>query len=400
MDDQQFRKELRNALNHLHNRDYLRKSPLIDLFQLTTRFDAPAALQSILVDGIEALRPPPGEPLHSSKRLLFDILLYRYIQQFKQEEVANHIGVSIRQFRREQDNAVETLAIHLWKSHHLERVESGAAPIQTTGEWDWLNTQAGRASNLPQLVDEILSMMAPIAAQWQVKLAYAPVDLPDLDMHPVALRQILLNLLQAAIHFSTRGEVQLATTNRSTYVDFQIQAQPGPGSADETLSNQDSSLVKIATHLATLSKGHLTVTQASRALTCHLVLPAAGEIEVLVVDDNPEIIELLTRYAAGTRYRLAGIQEPEEAVEMAIYTKARIVVLDVMMPHVDGWELLGRLRRHPQTAGVPVIILSILAQEELARSLGARALVLKPVTQEKFLGALDEISAELRLASQ
>jgi CheY-like chemotaxis protein len=400
MDDLQFRKELRIALNHLHNRDHLRQSPLIELFGLSARFDASAALQRILMDGIEALRPPPGEQLHSPKRLLFDTLLYRYIQQFKQGEVANHIGMSNRQFRREQDNAIETLAIQLWKSHHLERLKGGPAPMQATSEWDWLSTQVGRASNLPRLIDEILAMMAPIAVQSQVKLTYSPVELPDLEVHPVALRQIMLNLLQAAIHYSSRGEVELAASKRASFVDFQIQARQGSGPADEALASQDSSLIKIATHLASLSKGRLSITQANCLLTCSLSLPVAGDIEVLVVDDNIEIIELLTRYAARTGYHLVGVQEPEEAVDMAIYTKAQIIVLDVMMPRVDGWELLGALRRHPQTAHVPVIILSILAQEELARSLGARALVLKPVTQEQFLGALDEISAEMRLTSQ
>ncbi len=142
------------------------------------------------------------------------------------------------------------------------------------------------------------------------------------------------------------------------------------------------------------------MTQDEPMLSCHLALPATGGIDVLVVDDNIEIIELLVRYAAGTRYRLVGIQEPAEAVEMAIYLNAEIIILDVMMPRVDGWELLGRLRQHPQTADIPVIILSILAQDELARSLGARALVLKPVTQERFLAALDEIYAEMSSKSQ
>lgn len=400
MDDLQFRKELRIALNHLHNRDHLRQSPLIDLFGLSARFDASAALQRILMDGIEALRPPPGEPLHSPKRLLFDILLYRYIQQFKQGEVANHIGMSHRQFRREQDNAIEALAIQLWKSHRLEQLKGNPAPLQVTSEWDWLSTQVGRASNLPRLIDEILAMMAPIAGESQVKLTYLPVDLPDLEVHPVALRQIMLNLLQAAIHYSARGEVELAASSRLSFVDFQIQARQNAGAADEVLASQDSSLIKIATHLASLSKGRLSITQADCLLTCSLALPVSGDLEVLVVDDNLEIIELLTRYAARTRYHLVGVQEPENAVDMAIYTKAQIIVLDVMMPRVDGWELLGALRRHPQTAHVPVIILSILAQNELARSLGAWGLVLKPVTQEQFLGALDEISAELRLRSQ
>jgi CheY-like chemotaxis protein len=60
-----------------------------------------------------------------------------------------------------------------------------------------------------------------------------------------------------------------------------------------------------------------------------------------------------------------------------------------MMPRVDGWELLARLRQHPITAEIPVIICSVLADEELAHSLGATAVVRKPVTKQAFLTALD-----------
>ena len=63
------------------------------------------------------------------------------------------------------------------------------------------------------------------------------------------------------------------------------------------------------------------------------------------------------------------------------------------MPKVDGWEMLGRLRKHPQTAHIPIIILTILAQEELALSLGARGHLLKPITQEAFLAALNRVLA-------
>jgi CheY-like chemotaxis protein len=67
----------------------------------------------------------------------------------------------------------------------------------------------------------------------------------------------------------------------------------------------------------------------------------------------------------------------------------------VMMPRVDGWEMLGRLRQHPRTAHIPVVIVTILAQEELALSLGAKAHLLKPVTQATFLSVLDQLSATL-----
>jgi CheY-like chemotaxis protein len=400
MDDLEFRKELRITLNHLHNRDYLRQSPLIELFGLTARFDTPAVLQRILTDGIEALRPPPGEPLHSTKRRIFDILLYRYIQQFKQEEVAHHIGVSNRQFRREQDNALDALALHLWNSRRLDQMKGAPVTAQPADEWEWLKNQTGHVTNPTHLISEIFAMMTPVAEQSLVRLQYTTGDLPDLDVHPIVLRQVLLNLLQAAIHSAPRGDVKLTAFSRPPFVDFQIHAGQSTGKCDEALTEQDSSLIQIATHLTHLSGGQLDITQDTHVFTCLLALPAAGGIDVLVVDDNIEIIDLLVRYAALTRYRLVGIQEPEEAVEMAIHMKARIILLDVMMPRVDGWELLGRLRQHPQTADIPVIILSILAQEELACSLGARALVLKPVTQERLLVALDGIYAEMSLKYQ
>jgi CheY-like chemotaxis protein len=119
-----------------------------------------------------------------------------------------------------------------------------------------------------------------------------------------------------------------------------------------------------------------------------------------VVDDNHEIIELIQRYTSGTRYNLVGSSEPEQAVDLSIETGAQIIVIDVMMPKIDGWELLGRLRSHPKTSAIPVIVLSILAQEDLAYSLGAQKLVMKPVTQEAFLSALDEILANQSSESQ
>ena len=74
---------------------------------------------------------------------------------------------------------------------------------------------------------------------------------------------------------------------------------------------------------------------------------------------------------------------------MADKISPQIIVLDVMMPHVDGWEILGRLRQHPVTGQIPIIVCTILAQEELALSLGASSFIRKPITRQAFLAALD-----------
>jgi CheY-like chemotaxis protein len=67
----------------------------------------------------------------------------------------------------------------------------------------------------------------------------------------------------------------------------------------------------------------------------------------------------------------------------------KVIVLDVMMPQIDGWELLASLRQHPNTSHIPVVVCTILPQEDMALSLGASGFVRKPVTRHIFLAALD-----------
>jgi CheY-like chemotaxis protein len=68
--------------------------------------------------------------------------------------------------------------------------------------------------------------------------------------------------------------------------------------------------------------------------------------------------------------------------------------LDAMLPGTDGWELLGRLREHPSTRHIPIIICTILPQEQLAHTLGAAGFLRKPVKQEEFLKLLDQLAKE------
>ena len=68
------------------------------------------------------------------------------------------------------------------------------------------------------------------------------------------------------------------------------------------------------------------------------------------------------------------------------------ILVDVMMPQMDGWEVLGQLRQHPLTNYIPIVVHTILAQEELALSLGASALLRKPVTRQNFLAVLDRLT--------
>ena len=116
-------------------------------------------------------------------------------------------------------------------------------------------------------------------------------------------------------------------------------------------------------------------------------------MSVLVIDDNADWLELVERYASGSRYRIVGIREPAAAPGLVEKLQPALILLDVMMQNVDGWQVLTELLQKPGTSHIPIILCTILPLEEMAISLGATAFLQKPVSQQQFLELLDKQSA-------
>ena len=119
-----------------------------------------------------------------------------------------------------------------------------------------------------------------------------------------------------------------------------------------------------------------------------MTLPAGQQTTVLVIDDNVDTLRLLERYLSGTPYAFCRTRDPEEALALAERLMPQVILLDIMLPGIDGWELLGRLREHPQVGQVPVLVCSILPQAKLATTLGAAGYLRKPVSRQALLEAL------------
>ncbi len=114
---EQFFLYLRSALNHLYDPYFLRKSPLVKLFGFGDRPDTPTALQRILNEAIAALEPHAGDPNPVQRQRNYELIIYRYVQQFGQEEVAVQFGLSVSHLRREQNTAIYKLAAYLWERY-------------------------------------------------------------------------------------------------------------------------------------------------------------------------------------------------------------------------------------------------------------------------------------------
>ena len=114
---------------------------------------------------------------------------------------------------------------------------------------------------------------------------------------------------------------------------------------------------------------------------------------VLVIDDNQGLVELLRRYLTGLMCRVWTATNGSAGLELAAQLSPDAIILDVMMPEMDGWELLQRLRSHPSTVTIPVIICSVFNDPELAYSLGASTILTKPVKTDDLVDALRQLKS-------
>ena len=407
---------LRRALHHLYDPAELRRSPLWTWFGLGPR-DSPSKLRVILEESVAVLRPPAGVPAHSDAWRPYLALHQRYVERYSQVEVASALGISIRQLRREETLGLHTLAEHLRARYSLpldgcdaslqDEAEEETTPLERAPEalppdatpYDEELAWLGKSSpavpvDLAELIRSVMKTAAPLLDSCRTGVAlWVPDRLPRVAVHESAARQALLYAVTGAARAAAGGEIQVEAGIAGSRPWVRISAQPLSSSNRATLPELPADL-DVARALLALSGATLEPigSEAPGAPAYRLEFSAAETRLVLAVDDNADALELLARYLAGSRYGFVSTRDPDQAVAVAEALKPAAIVLDVMLPQVDGWELLGRLQAHPATREIPVIVSTILPQEAFAMALGATAFLRKPVSQEAFLAILARLA--------
>ena len=146
----------------------------------------------------------------------------------------------------------------------------------------------------------------------------------------------------------------------------------------------------MSSRLLELFDGELELARVDDILVAKVLVPAVDQrVTVLAVEDNLDTLDLWRRYVQGTSFSLVAETNPERAIDRAVALRPALIVLDVMMPGIDGWELLRAMRKHPALAKTPILVCTVLPQRELAMSLGASDFVQKPTTGRAFRAALE-----------
>jgi len=119
--------------------------------------------------------------------------------------------------------------------------------------------------------------------------------------------------------------------------------------------------------------------------------PASGRRLVLVIDDDPYVHDMLRRTLPRETYDMAAATAGEAGLIRARELKPDAILLDIVLPGLDGWSVLAEIRKDPTLAAVPVLIMTILDQVDRARSSTATDFFSKPIDRERLLEALGRI---------
>ncbi len=270
----------------------------------------------------------------------------------------------------------------------------------------------------------------------KLELRLAP-DLGVMHSDLTKVRQILLNLLSNAAKFTEGGTITLSASRemaagKADRIVFGV-ADTGIGMSDEQLAKlfqrfqqADASTTRKfgGTGLGlSLTKAFVDMLGGSvaaesapeRGTTFTVSLPAMlapsldGEVDVeaapsapagedptrdliLVIDDDENQRVLMTRFLQREGFRARTATNGEAGLALARELKPRAILLDVMMPGIDGWSVLSALKADPELSAIPVVMVTFVEQRSLAASLGAADYVLKPVRWERFKAVMERFS--------
>jgi CheY-like chemotaxis protein len=407
MMDNEIEQLLRDALAHLYDHNF-RPDPNLCEFLGCRIQDGMIAVKSTILDAIEELKPKDPSAASSQISKYYEVLYNRYVLHLTLEETALRMHLSVSSTWREQRSAINNLAAVIWKKGQsrsdVNRDEDRTLPLFKDGDensqnLDW-HEQARRelaslyrfspdaVSDVSKLVEDVVELESKLALSRGVQLDLAPSKSKLVaHIHPNVLRQILLATIGYFIRNTESKRVMLFTKLEDGYIKITVSTR-----LSSAINLSESKLLE---EIPLLDASMAEVHQDPSQVFLWLKFTSVDRITVLVVDDNQDMIRLYRRASDGSNYWIIPFEDGQDLFDTIQKTAPDIIVLDVMLPRQDGWELLMQLHANQITRYIPIIICSVVKEEELAISLGAAKFLSKPVLPQDFIKALDQVLAQV-----
>jgi CheY-like chemotaxis protein len=375
-----FEEKLREALQKLHNPGFLPAKPVCLVLGCSSTDNAGEA-QVRLIQTIKELDPGDSLPADSQPRRIFEFLTMRFVHGMTQEEIADRLHMSVRNLQRIQPEAVHVLALHIWQQYYNPDPELDWQS-QVEKELSSLETSRTEASAEVQLVvDSLLELKDHFFSIYGVETRIGFIQ-PGIatTTHPSMLRQIFISIIVRLARQVMDGKIEIFAGLEDGKVKISITGQMA---AESTINVED-----ITIGIPVPAGANIQVTQNEERLFVQIWLPSSGKHVVLVIEDNPDVVHYYRRCTAGTNFQIMHATQAAQVIELVRTVSPEVIVLDVMMPDIDGWQMLTHLHENPETRDIPVVVCSIIQEPDLALALGAVSCLTKPVKFQQFNDAL------------
>jgi CheY-like chemotaxis protein len=389
MDRDEFDAALKDALENLYDPGALQTNRLAAVLCLhdTPGTTASQQLRKLLLEVLETLRPLDNIPFHRPEWMGYRILQLRYVEGLRQAEICRELSLGHTSFYNQLRSALDAVASVLWARLPFEPLETAQGPhLSVPTAKDEAMSAARVAPRVlldpAQIWMEAMNFVAPFAAQRGISLPSLSLPLlPAVSADQATLRQIFINILAEIVSNTLPGILPVKVGVTAGEISWQI-----PISTD--LFTQPSTTLAICQGILEVYGGALENSVPEGFLS--IKLPARHSPNILVVDDNEDAAGLIQRYLQGG-YQLRAAHNGAEAETMIAVEKPDLILLDVILPHQDGWNILQRLKTLPETARIPVIICSVLTHPDLALLMGADGVLQKPVEPEVLIPMVDRL---------
>jgi PAS domain S-box-containing protein len=289
---------------------------------------------------------------------------------------------------------------------------------------------------LRQVIDDVRATVEPLAKTKAILLTTEPFPEVTLVADAGKVKQMLLNLVSNAIKFTPgSGRIDIRVRRVELWVEIAV-SDSGIGIAKEDLGRLFTEFqqldagrgregtglgLALTKRFAELHGGQVTVESTfgkGSIFTLRLPLEArvpaaptsieppllvANDLSrplVLVVDDNPQAAEILARHLDAGGFRIEVARTGPEALIKARDLKPVAITLDILLPEVDGWEVMNRLKDDEATRDIPVVVVSVVDNPALGRALGALDYFVKPVDGRALLSRLSQYTFTTNVDSE
>jgi signal transduction histidine kinase/CheY-like chemotaxis protein len=275
-----------------------------------------------------------------------------------------------------------------------------------------------------EIVKQVMETVEPLAGQKRIKIRADAASAGEVLVDAGKLKQMLLNLVSNAIKFTPDdGEVAISAARLQSAVEISVtDTGIGISESDQSLLFQEFHQVDqgpgrrqqgtglglaLTRRFAALHGGEVSVqSEVGKGSVFTLRLPIQATVVethapgaaktqdmsrplVLVIEDDPPAAELLVRQLEGAGYRTQVARTGTAAVAMARELRPAAITLDILLPELDGWEVMTRLKRDAATCDIPVVVVSVVDNPELGMALGALDYFVKPIDGKELVARLN-----------